>query len=52
MIKDISLILIGATICSHRLKVRTQDFHSCNTGSIPVESTIVTHSNNYLVKNS
>ena len=35
----ISYIIAASNIRRHRLKVRTQDFHSCNMGSIPIDAT-------------
>ncbi len=35
----ISSFVTIANTWRHRLKVRTQDFHSCNMGSIPIDAT-------------
>lgn len=46
-------VFIKENIRTYRLKVRTQDFHSCNRGSIPLKCTIIISNysyNNYLVK--
>ena len=35
----ISYIVTASNKWRHRLKARTQDFHSCNMGSIPIDAT-------------